>query len=66
MPDWAVVLHDRSDRAGVLMLLPDQAEAEKLATGLRRRGQDVDVHQYLTPNPTLKSRPPRKLAPLAR
>jgi hypothetical protein len=44
--DWAVVLEDRIDREGVLMLLDTRSEAESIAAELQLRGQKVIVLPY--------------------
>lgn len=47
---YAICLRSRRNRVdGVLMLVDDKEEAEEIAFELRRKGQDVEVRQYLAP-----------------
>jgi len=46
VPEFAIVeCARRSEPAGILMLLDDQAEAEAICFELRRRGQAVEVRE---------------------
>ena len=47
---YAVVLQDRTDIGGVLMIVDDRKDATEIALQLRQRGHEVDVRE-LAPGP---------------
>jgi hypothetical protein len=49
---YAVMLSDRPNISGVLVMLDDQGEAEQIAVEVRRAGHRVEVRKVGDPVPT--------------
>ena len=43
---WALTLEGRSDRAGVVLLIDDEREAERIASEVRRKGIQIVVRPH--------------------
>lgn len=43
---WALALEGRSDRAGVVLLIDDEREAESIANEVRRKGIRIVVRPH--------------------
>lgn len=48
---WALALEGRNDRGGVLFLIDDEREAERIAIEVRRKGIPIVIRPHRSESP---------------
>ena len=52
---WALTLEGRSDRGGIVLLIDDRGEAERIATEVRLKGIAIVVKPHVSQRAALSS-----------